>query len=65
VDRRERQTGAERCLHDRYPVVVEPVEGGRVARCLGCGRLGPVRPSSAGALAALRNEPQRSFKATG
>jgi hypothetical protein len=46
-------------------VVVEPVEGGRVARCLGCGRLGPVRPSSAGALAALRNEPQRSFKATG
>ncbi len=45
-----------RCGHGCYPVEVRPVEGGRSARCLGCGHTGPVRPSSAWALAALRDE---------
>jgi hypothetical protein len=32
-----------------------PVDGGRVARCLGCGFCGPVRASAIEALAALRD----------
>ena len=55
-----------RCWHRGYPVVVGRVDGGRrTARCLGCGQIGPVRPSSAWALAALRDEPRRSFEETG
>jgi hypothetical protein len=56
VDLSERGVG--RCGHRRYPVVVGRVEGGRTARCLGCGCSGPVRPSAAWALAALRDEPR-------
>jgi hypothetical protein len=54
---------AWRCGHDR-PVLVDPVEGGRVARCLACGQSGPVRPTSGRALAALREEARRSFRET-
>jgi hypothetical protein len=47
-------------------MVVGRVDGGRrTARCLGCGQIGPVRPTSAWALAALRDEPRRSFEETG
>ena len=64
MDRRKRSAHAGRCEHGG-PVLVEPGPDGRKARCLLCGRSGPVRPSSRGALAALRNEPRRSFKAAG
>jgi hypothetical protein len=47
-------------------VVVEPTgPGGRAARCLGCGLTGPERPSSALALAALRDEARRSSQEAG
>lgn len=63
MDRRVR--GEERCGHRGYPVVVGRVGVGRTARCLGCGRSGPVRPSAAWALAALRDEPRRSIAEAG
>ena len=47
---------AWRCRHD-YPVVVESVEGGKRARCLGCGQAGPpVGPDAQGAMRALQDE---------
>jgi hypothetical protein len=43
-----------RCGH-LYPALVSTTkEGGRRARCLNCGALGPVRPSLAEATRALR-----------
>ncbi len=36
------------CAHP-YPIVVERAEGGRRARCLGCGTSGPARAGDAGA----------------
>ncbi len=63
MDRRKRDAG--RCAH-ASPVVVEPTgPGGRAARCLGCGLTGPERPSSALALAALRDEARRSSQEAG
>jgi hypothetical protein len=44
-----------RCGH-LYPVVVEPIEGGKRARCLGCGEGGPVRADARSALRALKFE---------
>jgi hypothetical protein len=54
VEREERPAGHGRCEHRCYPVEAVPADGGRSARCLGCGRSGPVRASAAEALAALR-----------
>ena len=62
MDRRKRNAG--RCAHVT-PVVVEPVVGGRVARCLVCGQSGPVRPTSEWALAALRDEARRTAREAG
>ena len=59
LDPRKRNAGG--CAHTS-PVVVEPVHDRRRARCLGCGQLGPPRPSSAWALAALRDEAGRSLR---
>ena len=43
-----------RCGH-RYPIVVSATEcGEKRAKCLGCGRSGPVRGNAAEALTALR-----------
>ncbi|MDP8950974.1 MAG: hypothetical protein M3N18_01850 [Actinomycetota bacterium] len=56
--------GAESCAHVS-PVVVEPAPKGRVARCLVCGSVGPARPSSKWALAALRDEARRSSREAG
>ena len=61
MDRRKRSADALRCGHGS-PVVVEPAPGGRVARCLLCGNSGPVRPTSEGALAALRDEARRPLR---
>jgi hypothetical protein len=46
---------AWRCRH-KYPIVVESVEGGKRARCLGCGQAGPVWPDAQEAMLALRAE---------
>ncbi len=54
VNLKEQRAGAGRCGHGCYPVEAMPVDGGRVARCLGCGLCGPTRASARGALAALR-----------
>jgi hypothetical protein len=56
LDRAKRATSRGHCEHDAFPVEVLTVGGGRkkIARCLGCGRSGPVCESSAEALAALR-----------
>ena len=44
-----------RCGH-RYPSVVDTTkEGGKRARCLGCGTIGPSRADAAGAMRALRD----------
>lgn len=48
---------AERYGHRGYSVAVGRVGGGRCARRLGCGRSGPVRPSAAWAVGALREDP--------
>ena len=40
------------CAH-HYPIVVERAEGGRRARCLGCGAGGPARADAEQALQAL------------
>ena len=46
---------AWRCRHD-YPIVVESVEGGKRARCLGCEQAGPARPDPREATRALKDE---------
>jgi len=43
------------CAH-HYPIVVERAEGGRRARCLGCGIGGPARVGAEQAVLALRAE---------
>ena len=43
------------CAH-HYPILVERVEGGRLARCLGCGARGPARADAEQAMLALRAE---------
>ena len=40
------------CAHDG-PVLVSPADGGRRARCLSCGTVGPVRETSEEARRAL------------
>ena len=54
MEREGGPAGHGRCEHRCYPVEAAPADSGRVARCLGCGRSGPVRASAAEALAALR-----------
>ena len=44
-----------RCDH-HYPILVEKVGGGRRARCLGCGALGPDREDMEQAMLALRDQ---------
>ena len=44
-----------RCAH-HYPILVDRVEGGRQARCLGCGTSGPTRADAEQAMLALRAE---------
>ena len=51
--REERTTWG--CDHHR-PIVVERAQGGKRARCLGCGTSGPVRPDAEQALETLRAE---------
>jgi hypothetical protein len=46
---------AWRCRHN-YPIVVESVEGGKRARCLGCEQVGPERPDVREAKRALKDE---------
>ncbi len=46
------------CEHP-LPIEVVPFGEGRRARCLTCGRCGPVRPAAEGALRALRGEADR------
>ena len=53
VEREGRPTDCRRCVHRCYPVEAIFVDGGRLARCLGCGCSGPTRAIEA--LAALRN----------
>jgi hypothetical protein len=49
---------AWRCRHN-YPIVVESVEGGKRAWCLGCGQAGlPVGPDAQKAMRALIVEGQ-------
>ena len=43
------------CAHP-YPIVVEMAEGGRRARCLGCGTSGPARADAEQAMRALKAE---------
>ena len=62
---RKRGEAEGRCAHVGFPLEVERVEGGRAARCLGCGHRGPVRPSSEGAVAALRAGARRSSPEAG
>lgn len=58
LDQRNRFTDRGRCGHDALPVEVLPVVGGKkIAHCPECGRSGPAREGSAGALAALRGTP--------
>lgn len=54
MEKREGPADHGRCEHRCYPVEAVPVDGGRVARCLGCGLSGPTRASAIEALAALR-----------
>ena len=46
---------AWQCRHN-YPIVVESVEGGKRARCLGCVQAGPVRSAAQEAMRALKDE---------
>ena len=55
MEREGRPADHGRCKHRCYPVEAIPVDGGRVARCLGCGLCGPTRASAIEALAALRD----------
>ena len=43
------------CAH-HYPILVDRVEGGRQARCLGCGASGPARADAEHTMLALRAE---------
>ena len=43
------------CGHN-YPILVESVQGGKRARCLGCEHAGPVQPDAQEAMRALRDE---------
>ncbi len=43
------------CAH-HYPILVDRVEGGMQARCLGCGTSGPARADAEQAMLALRAE---------
>ncbi len=43
------------CAH-HYPILVDRVEGGMQARCLGCGTGGPARADAPQAMLALRAE---------
>ncbi len=43
------------CAH-QYPIEVARVEGGRQARCLGCGSSGPTRADAEQAMLVLRAE---------
>ncbi len=43
------------CAH-HYPILVDRAEGGRQARCLGCGTSGPTRADAEQAMLALRAE---------
>jgi hypothetical protein len=45
------------------PVVIEEAEGGKIARCLLCGELGPVREGSEEALGALRDRARQRDEA--
>jgi hypothetical protein len=45
------------------PVLVEEVEGGKIARCLLCGERGPVRVGSEEALGALRDRARQRNEA--
>jgi hypothetical protein len=47
------------------PVVIEETEGGKIARCLVCGELGPVREGSEEALGALRDRARQRDEARG
>jgi hypothetical protein len=51
-----------RCGHFA-PVVVEEVEGGKIARCLVCGEFGPMREGSEEALCALRDRARQRDEA--
>ena len=46
---------AKPCRHN-YPIVVESVEGGKRARCLGCEQAGPARLAALEAKRALTDE---------
>jgi hypothetical protein len=46
---------AWRCRYN-YPILVEGVEGGKRARCLGCEQAGPTQPDAQEAMRALRAE---------
>ena len=62
MNRTKRATNLGRCEHDTFPVEVLPVGGGKkIAHCLGCGRSGPVRQSSAEALMGLREAQHVAF----
>ena len=49
------------CDH-HYPIEVSPTQGGKRARCLGCGACGPVREGTEAAMRALRNEARHRDK---
>jgi hypothetical protein len=51
-----------RCGHIS-PVAVEEVEGGKIARCLVCGELGPVREGSEEVVRALRDRARQRDEA--
>jgi hypothetical protein len=55
VERKGRPADSGRCEHRCYPVEAVPVDGGRVAHCLGCCFTGPTSAGAIEALAALRN----------
>ena len=44
------------------PILVEGAEGGKRARCLGCGTSGPVRADAEEAMLALRAEARHGQK---
>jgi hypothetical protein len=50
------------CAHSYQPIEVSPTEGGKRARCLGCGACGPVRADTEAAMRALRNEARHRDK---
>jgi hypothetical protein len=51
----QEKTTIRGCAHP-YPIVVERAEGGRRARCPGCGTSGPARADAEQAMLALRAE---------